>query len=337
MGKKSYYVFRNGTLKRKDNTLFFYWEEKGESQKRVIPIASVEDIFIFGEVSFNTKVMVFLSQNQVPMHIFNYYGYYSGSFYPREQSVSGLLVCRQVLQWTDENKRILLVQKLLEGVVHNILKNLKYYENRIGGLAEKIQQIAGIQEQIVGAKSVEELRGLEGKIRKIYYEGWNSILRKGDPVFAFTKREKKPPTNPINALISFGNSLLYAVVLSEVYHTPLHPAISFFHEVGTRRFSLCLDIAEVFKPILVDRLIFDLVNHRKLQKKHFSEELNLCYLEEKGRKIFIEAFDRKMSTTIRHPKLRRKVSYRRLIRLECYKLVKHLLGEQTYEAFRSWW
>ena len=138
-------------------------------------------------------------------------------------------------------------------------------------------------------------------------------------------------------MISFGNSLLYSTVLSEIYHTQLNPTISYLHEPFERRFSLALDLAEIFKPLIVDRTIFSLVNRGVIGKEDFRRELNGVLLSENGKKKFLKAYGEKLETTIKHRKLGRNVSYQRLIRLECYKLVKHLLGTEKYEPFVIWW
>ena len=110
------------------------------------------------------------------------------------------------------------------------------------------------------------------------------------------KRVKRPPDNPINALISFGNTLLYTKTISAIYRTHLDQRISFLHEPSEGRFSLSLDMCEVFKPIIVYRTIFELVNNRRLQvEKHFDRKVNYCLLNEEGRKIFIEAFEQRLN------------------------------------------
>lgn len=104
-----------------------------------------------------------------------------------------------------------------------------------------------------------------------------------------------------------------------------------------RRFSLALDLAEVFKPLLADRLIFKVLNHRMLNERDFAQDLNYCYLKESGRKTILKEWDARLQTTIEHRRLKRKVSYERLIRLECYKLVKHLANDEPYQGFKAWW
>jgi CRISPR-associated protein Cas1 len=328
--KRNYYLLKSGRLRRKENTLYL---ETGQ-EKIPIPVANVEAIYAFGELDVNSKLLVFLSQNHIPMHFFNYYGYYSGSFYPREYLPSGLLLVKQVEHYLDKEGRLKIAKEIIRSAAHNILKNLAHYRKHgkdVGGAMDSIEREGNA---IEGAGDVQELMGIEGRIRDHYYRSFNTILREG---FEFERRVKRPPDNMINCLISFGNSLLYTNTLSEIYHTQLNPTVSYLHEPSERRFSLSLDLSEIFKPILVDRTIFKLVNNRMLGEEDFLQELNYCYLNDRGRRIFLTEWDERLRTTIKHPLLKRKVSYQRLIRLECYKLIKHLLGDKPYEAFRAWW
>lgn len=133
-------------------------------------------------------------------------------------------------------------------------------------------------------------------------------------VSIINKRVKRPPDNPMNALISFGNTLLYTKTISQIYNTHLEQSISFLHEPSEGRFSLCLDLSEVFKPAIVFKTIFDLVNNRKINiEKHFEEKLNYSLLNENGKKIFIEAFEDRLNQTFEHPKLNRKITYKQAI------------------------
>ena len=152
--------------------------------------------------------------------------------------------------------------------------------------------------------------------------------------FIMNKRVKRPPDNPINAMISFGNTLLYAKTISSIYRTHLDQRISYLHEPSEGRFSLSLDISEVFKPIIVYRTIFELVNNRRIQvNKHFDKKVNYCLLNDEGRKIFIEAFENRLEMVFFHAKLKRKVSYRTAIKLDCYKLIKFILEDKEFIPF----
>jgi len=188
---------------------------------------------------------------------------------------------------------------------------------------------------LVDAQSdVSALMGIEGKMRERYYQSWRHVLS-GE--WDFTRRVRRPPDNEVNALISFGNSHLYTVCLGEIYRTQLTPTVSYLHEPGARRFSLALDLSEIFKPLIVDRAIFRLLNTGQLKESHFDRSLNACYLTDAGKKLFLGSLEERLATTIKHRRLGRSVSYRHLIRLECYKLIKHLTDVEPYHAFRAWW
>ncbi len=309
-------------------------DEREHVQKRVVPVEDIDALYCMGEITLNTRLINFLSQRHIAAHFFNYYGFYTGSFIPRDYLVSGKVLVGQVKSYMAGKKRLQLACETIDAAIDNILHNLRYYANRGKALAGIIRDIETGHGQVDSVTDVNRLMTLEGRVRESYYRAWDTIIE-GD--FKFEQRTRRPPQNMLNALISFGNSMLYTTVLGEVYHTQLNPAVSYLHEPSSRRYSLCLDIAEVFKPFIVDRLIFKLLNQKSLQKKHFEAKLKFCYLNEAGRKIFVKAFDERMKTTVKHRKLGRYVSYKRLIRLECYKLVKAVMDIKKYKAFRLWW
>ncbi len=331
---RPYYLLSNSRLRRKGNTLYI---ESGD-KKKPIPVEDVECIYSFGEMDFNTKLITFLSQNHIPVHFFNYYGYYTGTFSPREYLNSGYLLVKQASHYISKIKRVIIAREFISGASFNILKNLRYYNSRGRDLSNSIEEIEQLYELIDIQNFIDSLMAIEGNIRDTYYRTWETILNpQEDSGFEFKKRVRQPPDNAVNALISFCNSLVYTAVLGEIYQTQLSPLISYLHEPGERRFSLSLDISEIFKPIFADRIIFKLVNNGEIQSKHFERNMNMCLLNDEGRKIVLKEFDEKMKTTIRHRKLGRNISYKRLIRLECYRLMKHLLGEKKYTAFKIWW
>lgn len=148
---------------------------------------------------------------------------------------------------------------------------------------------------------------VEGELWMRFYASFQYFLPED---FLMNKRVRRPPDNPMNALISFGNTLLYTKMISAIYRTHLDQRISYLHEPSEGRFSLSLDLSEAFKPVIVYRTIFDLVNNRKIQvSKHFEKKLNYCVLNEEGRKVFIEAFESRLESVFQHPILKRRVSY----------------------------
>ena len=195
-------------------------------------------------------------------------------------------------------------------------------------------EVDDLRRKIPDTDSIQELMGIEGNIRKHYYAAWNVVV---DQEICFEKRVMHPPDNMINSLISFVNSMIYAKVLTEIYHTQLNPTVSYLHEPGVRRFSLCLDIAEVFKPLIGDRLIFSLLNRRQITEDSFTKELNFLHLKKEASGLIAKELEDRLKKTIMHKELGRQVSYQYLMRLEAYKLTKHLIGEKEYEGFKIWW
>lgn len=329
--KQSFYVYSSGDLKRKDNTLQF---TTYEGEKRDIPVERISDIYVMSEMTFNTNFINYISKYGILMHFFNHYSFYTGSYYPRESLLAGQMLVRQVEHYTDDSKRLVIARKFIEAAADNIYRNLRYYNGRGKDVSVYMTEIDSLRRGIPSAEKVDELMGIEGNIRKIYYSAWNVIV---DQDIRFEKRVMHPPDNMINSLISYVNSLIYTKALSEIYKTQLDPTISYLHEPGVRRYSLCLDLTEVFKPLIGDRLIFSLLNRRQITEGSFTKELNFMHLKQDASRLIVSEFENRLKKTIMHRELGRKVSYQYLMRLEAYKLIKHLIGEKEYEGFRIWW
>ncbi|MFS8571650.1 MAG: CRISPR-associated endonuclease Cas1, partial [Clostridia bacterium] len=204
---KSFYIFSNGALRRKDNTIYL----ETESGKRFIPVEDTQELHIFGEVDVTKKFLEFASQKEIIVHFYNYYGYYSGSFYPREHHNSGYMILRQSEHYLDEEKRLVLARAFVRGALKNIRVVARYYASRGEESLQPLVEM--LQERLIAINSVDdvsELMAIEGMRREAYYACWDQILKAPD--FRFERRSRRPPENRLNALISFGNSILYTAV-----------------------------------------------------------------------------------------------------------------------------
>jgi CRISPR-associated protein Cas1 len=333
--RKSYYLFNPGRMSRKDNTLKFVPtdEEGNEGTAKYIPVETVDNFYTFGSLDANSALYNFLGKEQISVHFFDYYEHYTGSFMPKDYLLAGKMIIAQANNYATQKKRILLARKFVEGAAFNMLKNLRYYNNRDKDTSVQMSRIENLMECISYAEAIDELMGLEGNIRMAYYEAFDVIIND----FEMGNRAKQPPSNEVNAMVSFVNSMCYTLCLDMIYHTQLNPTISFLHQPGERRYSLSLDISEIFKPLLADRLIFSLLNKKQIRKNDFDSTVNSCLLKESGRKTIVKAWDEKLNETIKHRSLGRNVSYKHLVKLECYKLSKHILGIEDYKPFKAWW
>ena len=326
MGKTKY-IFSSGELKRQDNSLNF----RSGGKNNYIPIEQISEIYCFGEVTLNSRLLDFLASNGVLLHFFNYFGNYSGTYYPREGMISGRLLVRQVN--ASEFDRLKVAKPIVRGIAENIDEVLyHYYKHEKREVKEVIDWIRReVPGKIDRASQIKELLQIEGEIWMRFYSTFKYFLPED---FVMNKRVKRPPDNPINAMISFGNSLLYSKTISVIYETHLNQTVSFLHEPSEGRFSLSLDMCEVIKPIIVFRTIFNLVNLKKIQvNKHFEKNLNYCMLNEEGRKVFLNEFNSRLDSVFENKQLKRKTSYRYAMKLDCYKLIKFLLEDKPFVPF----
>ncbi len=327
MGNYTRYIMSMGELSRKDNSIVFR-NEKGNTY---IPVEATRELYCLNEISLNSKFLDFASKAGIVIHFFNYYGQYSGTFYPKEHLISGALTIKQSMAFME--KREVIAKAFVQGIADNIYEVLyHYYKHDKKEVKDTLDWIKNkVPEFLNAARDIKQILSIEGQIWQNFYSSFKYFLPED---FIMNKRVKRPPDNPINALISFGNSILYAKTVSQIYNTHLNQTISFLHEPSEGRFSLSLDLSEVFKPVIVYKAIFEAVNNKRLQvSKHFDKKLNYCLLNETGKKIFIEALEERFSNVFTHERLKRKVTYETAIKLDGYKLIKCVVEDKVFKPF----
>ena len=321
------YIFSMGELKRKDNSIAF----KNEKGTVYLPIEDTKEIYCMNEVSLNTKFLDFISKAGITLHFFNYHSNYSGSYYPKEALISGDLTIKQSYAYMEN--RLVIAKAIVQGIAENIHELLYHYyrhgKKELKPLLDWLKK--DVREFLEKDVHIKQILFIEGQIWSRFYSSFKYFLPED---FILNKRVKRPPDNPINALISFGNSLLYTKTISAIYRTHLNQSISFLHSPREGRFSLSLDLCEVFKPVIVFKTIFECVNNKKLQvSKHFDKNVNYALLNESGKKIFIESFENRINESFMHPKLKRKTTYKSAIRYDAYKLIKYLVEDKEFRPF----
>ncbi|WP_411967361.1 type I-B CRISPR-associated endonuclease Cas1b [Haloferax sp. YSSS75] len=331
MTKANHHIFADGELSRNEGTLRI---DTLEGDTKYLPVESIDSLYLHGQITFNTRALGLLNEHNVPVHIFGWKDYYKGSYLPKRGQVSGNTVVEQVRAYDDPDRRLQIGHRMIEASIHNMRSNIRYYSGRRGDFESVVDTLFELKNEVRDTQDVDTLRAVEGNARKRYYSCFDEILT--DP-FELTKREYNPPTNEANALVSFLNGMVYSTCVSAIRKTALDPTIGFVHEPGERRFTLSLDIADIFKPLLADRLMFRLVNRKQITVDDFEDELSGCLLTENGRLTVLEEFERTLDETVNHPRLKRKVSFKTLVRLDVYSLKKHLLTGEPYLATEKWW
>lgn len=327
MKAESKYIFSTGDLTRKDFSIKY----KNEKGNFYLPIEKIKELYCFNDLTISTKLLDILATAGIIVHFFNYYGNYVGTFYPKENLISGRLVVKQANTFMENRENV--AKAFVRGIARNIKATLyHYYRHGTKELKPVIDFCNNDVEKLLEkAKDIKQILSIEGKIWAEFYSTFKYFLPED---FMINKRVKRPPDNPMNAMISFGNTLLYTKTISEIYNTHLEQSISFLHEPSEARFSLSLDLSEVFKPVIVYKTIFDLVNNKKIKvEKHFNSKVNYSLLNDEGKKLFIETFENRINQTFEHPILKRKVSYKQAIKLDGYKLIKYIVEGKEFIPF----
>lgn len=329
---QNYHIFRHGELQRHENTLQF----TDTDDKTVhLPVTQAEAIYLHKETTINTRLVDLLDEHNIELHLFNWAGKYVASVLPTRNQTSGKTLVEQSLAHATPHRRLAIAKEIIQASIHNMLDVVQYYDRRRDhNFDEPLSTLSDAQDTILLQSSIEEVMGIEATARKAYYTLFQEIT---PAEFSFPTRSYNPPGTELNALISFLNALLYSTVTSAINSTSLDPAISYVHTPGERRFSLALDLADVFKPVFVGRLALRLVNRGRISVDDFQDDLGGCLLTESGRKVVVEEYEKLLDKTVQHDRLNRKVSYQHLIQLDVYGLKKHILTGEEYTALRKWW
>ncbi|MCR4938726.1 MAG: CRISPR-associated endonuclease Cas1 [Treponemataceae bacterium] len=328
---EEYHILKGGILNKKDFSLLF----ENPDEKHHIPVEATEQINIYNDIILPGNVIRTLFNQKIRLCIYDKYGNLTGTFIPESYYRDSKTVLAQCNEYSNLEKRIKSAKILEIAAIHNIRANLRYYKKQNKDLTAYINELSLEIQKIKACKTIEHVLLIEGRCRKSYYEAFNTILQKPD--FYFEKRTKQPPEDCINALISFGNTLLYNRIQQIIWKTSLDSRIGILHAANKRHYSLNLDFADLFKPVITDRIIFTLINKGQLQKdmfvKHAKEGIpNSVYLSDEGKKMFIQAFDEKLKSrlTVKQKSL----TYLQLIEAEVHAYLDHLLQNNEYKPYK---
>lgn len=325
-----YHIIQNGVLNKKDYSLVF----ENEKEKCDLPVGVVDQINIYSDVTIAANALRLISERKIRLSVIDKYGNLIGNYIPTGCGRGSTEFLKQAVFY-ESPQRFEIAQKIEIASIHNLRANVKYYSRKNNHiLDEVVEQLSGYMGEMRNVKKVEELMLIEAKARHLYYTSFNVILKQEG--FFFEKRTRRPPVDAINAMISFGNTLLYNFVLQAIWKTALDPRIGIIHATTNRNFSLNLDFADLFKPVIVDRVIFSLINLLQLQPTlHFEEkESGAVYLNKEGKRIFIKVFEDKMSDKIKIGE--RMYTYKQIIEEEIRKFQRYIVKGEKYKPYKYW-
>ena len=325
----NYHLINEGILTKQDFNILF----ESENGKKYIPVETTDSLYIYSNVIMSGNFFDFMNQVGLNVSFINKYGEKIGSFVPNNSRRNIKTELKQLRMYDSEKERLDMARRLEIASVSNIRANLRYYQRRKNAteLGAAVKDMTDIITKLNEARDINHMMMLEAQARQKYYGCFNSILE--GKQFYFDKRTRRPPQDPLNAMISFGNTLLYQRIANEINRTSLDIRIGIVHAAGNRPESLNLDLADLFKPILVDRTIFTLVNRKMINVNDFVEvENNGIYLNNRAKKIFISEYENKLYQKVTFDGAERTYYY--LIKNEIQKLKKYIENGEKYKPYK---
>lgn len=310
-----------------------------------VPLAKVEQVLVLGDITLTTPAIHALLERHICVHYLSARGRSYGALTADWGKNSGVRLAQYAL-CTDPARRFVVARQCVAGKLLNMRTTLLRYarsrEERapLQEAARQIQACLRALARLPAPADVDPgdrmhgfgpLLGLEGSASAAYYGVLGELL-KGD--WQFPGRVKRPPTDPVNALLSFGYTVLTNQIVSLVHAVGLDPGLGVLHQPGFGKPALALDMIEAFRPIVVDSVVITMINTGQIAPGDFVAELGAYRLKDDARKIFLEKLEARMIERVQHPLFGYQTSYRRCIELQVRLFAKHAQGEiERYVPF----
>ncbi len=331
LGRVLYVDTPGAYLRKKDGRILV---TKDKETIRDIPLTAIDQIVLVGTVNISGPLLQELLRNSIPVHFATTYGNYLGWLNPTFNKNS-LLRLAQARAVDNENLRLVLAKAFVRGKLSNMRTLLLRYNRNLRNeqISYVTTQLNKIIMKVESADSLEELLGYEGNGSREYFSILHLLLKK-DNEFYFSGRNRRPPRDPINAMLSYGYSLLCKDVVNELMRVGLDPYLGFYHSNIYGRPALALDIMEEFRSIIVDSAVLTAINTGMVNQADFRQEFGKCEMSEKGRKALFQAYRNRINEEITHPIFGYKLNYRRNIELQVRFMAKVLTKElNEYKPF----
>ena len=306
----------------------------GDEPQQDIPVREISKMLLYGNIHLTTPVISTCLHEQIPVFFLSRSGKYKGHLWSVQ---SGELTAElaQFARYGDEAFRLEMARAIVRGKLLNS-KQLLLRLNRQRHSELVTEAVAGINadlQAVETALEVERLRGYEGSAAARYFPAMGQLIQSDD--FSLLRRSRRPPTDPINALLSFGYTLLYNNVLSFILVEGLNPYLGSLHRSERKETHLAFDLMEAFRSPVVDSMILRLVNQRIIKLEDFqpSAKDGGIYLKEGARRVFLKWFETRMDTFTAYPDRQDPVTYRRAIQLQVQDYKRAMMAAVPYAPF----
>lgn len=290
---------------------------------RTVKLKDVSQVCLFGNVQLSAAALKELATRGIPLCHFSYGGWFQAI----TQGFSHKNIELRIAQFAtaaDSTASLQLARRFVVGKIKNARTMLRRHSQ--GDQRRALQQLAELSQEAEKATSAESLLGIEGMAAKTYFAGFGSLFKSEHP-FDLNGRNRRPPKDPVNALLSFVYALLVKDLSIVLQAVGLDPLLGFYHRPRYGRPSLALDLAEEFRPLIGDSVVLTLINNGEVSPASFLSQAGAVALTEAGRRAVLAAYERRMDSEITHPLFGYKISYRRILAVQARLLTRTLLGE----------
>lgn len=303
-----------------------------------VPLAKIDQVMVLGDITLTTPALHTLLERRIAVHYLSAHGRSYGALTADPAKNAGLRIAQYALH-CDSARRFMVARQCVAGKLANMRTTLLRYarardqDQPLRAAAQQIRTCLRELAQLSAPTAVDPtdrmhglgpLLGLEGSGSAAYYGVFGDLL-KGD--WAFPGRVRRPPTDPVNALLSFGYTVLTNQVVSLVCAVGLDPALGVLHQPGFGKPALALDLVEEFRPIVVDSVVITLLNTGQITAQDFDEELGAYRLHDEPRKAFLTRLEARLNEKVQHPVFHYQTTYRRCIELQARLFAKYAQGE----------
>jgi CRISPR-associated protein Cas1 len=303
---------------------------KGEVARKM-PGQQVRAIYCYGAVQITAQAIETCLELGIDVSFFSPAGRFIGLL--QGLPASGVDARRgQYRLFELPGVRLQLAREIIRAKIHNQRVMLM----RNGEVPDRVLSLmAGLRDATESARDLNALLGVEGSAAALYFEQFESMLKqRADWKFDWRGRNRRPPRDPANALLSLGYSMLAKELAGVCHSVGLDPFLGFMHQPRYGRPALALDLMEEFRPIIADSVTISLINRGELGPEDFIRSANGTFLNEQGRKPFWEAWFRRLDTEVSHPEFNYKMAYRRMLEVQARQLWRFVRGEaSTYHGF----
>ncbi|MGH9026084.1 MAG: CRISPR-associated endonuclease Cas4g/Cas1g [Acidimicrobiia bacterium] len=295
-------------------------------QLRSVRLLEVSQLCIYGNVQVSTQLLRELFAREIPTCWFSYGGWFAGL---AEGLPSKHVELRRRQVALTGHGGLAVAQRNVEGKIRNSRTLLR--RNARGPCDEVLASLGELARDAAGAETVDTLLGIEGAAARLYFSGFNSMLRDDVSLpggaFTFEGRNRRPPLDPVNCLLSYIYALLVKDLTVTVYAVGFDPYLGFYHRPRFGRPALALDLAEEFRPLIAESTVLNLINNGEVRPSHFDVRAGGVTLTADGRRAVLAGYERRLDVEVKHPTFGYKINYRRVLDVQARVLGAYVLGE----------